>query len=160
MKSIMVGLLMAVLILIGVSQFWPGQPEPQVRLAAPVPVSATPAVPVRAPASRPTPLPRAVASTPAQRCETTQVSGSHTARAEWEARQGALEDVADVCPAGKVTANPAQLVCSPVEGAQGIMGYAAVKCVQQATCTLCGDDLKRMREATQSAQNSDLASAR
>ena len=156
MKSIMVGLLMAVLMLIVVSQFWPGQPEPQVRLAAPVSVSV--AVPVRAPVARPTPLPKVVATPPAQRCETTIVSGSHTSRAEWEARQGALEDVADVCPAGKVTASPAQLHCSPVEGAQGIMGYAAVKCVQQAACTLCGDDLARVREVTQPAANPDLAS--
>ena len=80
-------------------------------------------------------------------CQTTTVSGGHTARAEWEARQGALADATDVCPAGKVS--PLQMSCTPVDGAQGINGYDAMKCVQQAACTLCGADLARMQELNQ-----------
>lgn len=112
------------------------------------------AKPQAAPAPAPQPVAKAqmaaapalarTANPPAQRCETHTVSGSHTARAEWEARQGALEDAADVCPAGK--AHPLQVNCAPVAAAQGILGEAAMRCVQLAACTLCGEDLARQRE--------------
>ncbi len=80
----------------------------------------------------------------AERCETTPIQGSHTARAEWEARQGALEDVADICPAGQVS--PTEMKCSVVDAAHGIEGNPAQRCVQQAICTLCGEKLARRRE--------------
>lgn len=89
-------------------------------------------------------LPAPTANSTAARCETMPVSGGHTARVEWEARQGALEDVADVCPAGKV--HPTRLDCAAVPREHGIMGEAAIKCVQQALCTLCGDMLARRSE--------------
>lgn len=113
--------------------------------AAPISMPSIVPAPAAPLLARPAPSrPNVVASAPAERCETTLVSGAHTARAEWQARQGALEDVADICPSGKVMAR--QLDCTPVEGEQGVMGYAAVKCIQQAACTVCGEALARMRE--------------
>ncbi len=155
-------MMLLMLLLLIASEFWHEQPEvqqaPTLPLAvSPAPVSPATMVPVRVAALPPSPLPKVVATVPAQRCETSQVSGSHTARAEWEARQGALEDVADVCPAGKVT--PGQMSCTTVDGAQGILGYAAVKCVQQAACTLCGENLARMHEVAQAAAQSLTQSA-
>ena len=140
-KSVMTGVAALVLVWIVASVFWGEPPQaPENRtLSAPVAMAQPP---VSAPAPRPAATVAAIR--PALRCETSHISGSHTARAEWEARQGALEDVADVCPAGKVS--PAQVSCAPVAGAEGIMGYAAIKCVQQAACTLCGENLARMRE--------------
>ncbi len=137
-----------ILIWLVASAFWREQPDVPESRTQPAPLAAARPQPVSTPAPRPTPA--AMLTKPAQRCETSRISGSHTARAEWEARQGALEDVADVCPAGKVS--PAQVSCAPVAGAEGIMGYAAIKCVQQAACTLCGDDLARMREVARAIQ--------
>ena len=137
-----VGLCLVVIMLNGL---WSDESE---ALAPPAPPPTRP-VPMSAalPNRLVTPLPKPVESKPAVRCETTPVSGSHTSRAEREARQGALEDVADICPVGKVV--PTQLRCGVVDGEQGIMGYPSVKCVQQAVCTLCGDDLARKLEVAQ-----------
>lgn len=141
------GILAATLMLIAVNIAWHSAPEvPEQRLAS-IPQSS--AQPMPAMAALPSTQPKVLAAPPAQHCETSQIHGSHTALFEWEARQGALEDVADVCPAGKV--QPTQMQCAPVNGAQGIMGSAAIKCVQQAACTLCGEDLKRQREVDYAA---------
>lgn len=139
--AVVLGLMLAMLS--GLWQDESGELAPQV---LPLPLARP--VPVIAPQRVAFPLPKPVEKNkPAVRCESTPVSGGHTSRAEWEARQGALEDVADVCPAGKVV--PTQLRCGVVDGEQGIMGYSAVKCVQQAICTLCGDDLARKLEMGQ-----------
>ena len=82
-----------------------------------------------------------------ERCETTLVRGSHTSRVESEARQGALEDAADICPAGTVT--PGSLSCEQVDGERGVMGYSALRCIQEGSCTLCGDKLTRKYEINQ-----------
>lgn len=142
-------LLMAALMVIVVIAFWPDLPEAAVRPAAPMPLNVAASAPAPTAVAQLNPAPKTKAAPGTQACETTQVSGSHTARFEWEARQGALEDVADVCPAGKVS--PTQLNCTPVDGRHGIMGDAAIKCVQQAACTLCGEVLARKREVAQSA---------
>lgn len=131
--AVVLGLMMAML-----GGLWQDEPAPQV---LPLPPRPAP-LPVTPPQRVAAPLPKPVEkSRPAVRCENMPVTGSHTSRAEWEARKGALEDVADVCPAGKVV--PTQVRCIVVDGEQGIMGYSAIKCVQQAICTLCGDDLAR-----------------
>lgn len=143
----MTGLAAAGLMLLAASAFWRDQPEAPATRAQPAPLATALPLPARPPAPRP--ATSVVATRLAQRCETSQISGSHTARAEWEARQGALEDATDICPAGKVI--PAQVSCAPVAGGEGNMGYAAIKCVQQAACTLCGDGLARMREVAQSS---------
>ncbi len=115
----------------------------------PMPPTPQPVVQAFYPAS-PAPLPLKVLplpirqQLPSERCEISTVSGKHTARAEWEARQGALEDAADICPAGKVT--PAHVICTPVQGEQGVMGYPAIQCIQKAVCTLCGEKLARKYE--------------
>lgn len=113
-------------------------PRPQLSVAQPPAAQPGTAVPTPARA-------KVVENSSAHRCENRLVRGVHTARAEWEARQGALEDVADVCPSGKI--NPTQMHCTPVTGAEGIPGYAATKCVQQALCILCGDTLSRQNGA-------------
>ena len=78
-------------------------------------------------------------------CETILVKGSHTSRSEEEARSVALNDAADICPAGQVT--PRQVRCEAVDGELGVAGYPARRCVQEAACTLCGDTLRRHHEA-------------
>ncbi len=78
-------------------------------------------------------------------CETILVKGSHTSRSEEDARNVALADAADICPAGQVT--PRQVRCEAVDGELGVVGYPARRCVQQAACTLCGDTLRRHHEA-------------
>ena len=95
-------------------------PRPQSPAAQPPATQPVAAVPTQAP-RLPTPARAKVAeNSPVNRCENRLVRGVHTARAEWEARQGALEDVADVCPSGKI--NPTQMHCTPVTGADGIVG--------------------------------------
>lgn len=78
-------------------------------------------------------------------CTATIVKGSHTALNELEARSGAEEDTADICPSGKVT--PIHLKCEKVDASRGVMGKPAVQCVQEVSCTICDDDLTRKYEA-------------
>lgn len=78
-------------------------------------------------------------------CEASIVEGGHTALTEQEAISGALEDARDACYPGE--AAPMAVSCETVASKQGIAGEPAVKCVQQVSCTLCGDDLQRKYEA-------------
>ncbi|MEN9865214.1 MAG: hypothetical protein RL748_804 [Pseudomonadota bacterium] len=145
MKKITVLSMLAILLWMGGHALMQDDAGVAALQAAPISMPSIVPAPAAPSLARPAPSrPNVVARAPAERCETTLVSGGHTARAEWQARQGAQEDVVDICPSGKVM--PHQLHCTPVEGAQGVMGYAAVKCVQHAACTVCGAALARMRE--------------
>lgn len=125
---------------------WWWQPPAVAALSA-APAPAAPARPAALP--KPPAVPRVAAQPVAvnhvvEACQSWPVSGSHTARTEWQARRGALEDAADVCPADQVRAGAVS--CEAVAGAQGVDGYPALRCVQQAVCTVCGDRLARVLE--------------
>jgi len=78
-------------------------------------------------------------------CESSILVGSHTAIKKSEAKLGAWEDAKEVCYPGVATKLSMQ--CSKVSGEKGVQGKKAKRCVQEVSCNVCGDDLKRKYEA-------------
>lgn len=78
-------------------------------------------------------------------CESTILEGSHTAIKKKEAKIGAWEDAVEMCYPGVPTKLTVQ--CERVTPEQGVQGKAAKRCLQEISCNLCGDDLRRKYEA-------------
>ena len=79
-------------------------------------------------------------------CESSIIEGGHTALTKKEAKLGAWEDAKEVCYPGETT--KLNLQCKKVKGDKGVQGKAAIRCVQEVSCNVCGDDLMRKYEAT------------
>lgn len=80
-------------------------------------------------------------------CESTILEGGHTALTKKEARLGAWEDAKEVCYPGE--AAKLALQCKKVKGEKGVQGKDAIRCTQEVSCTICGDDLTRKYEAVE-----------
>jgi len=78
-------------------------------------------------------------------CESSILEGSHTAIKKSEAKLGAWEDAKEMCYPGVATKLSMQ--CARVSGEKGVQGKKAKRCVQEVSCNVCGDDLKRKYEA-------------
>ena len=78
-------------------------------------------------------------------CESSILEGSHTALAKKEAKLGAWEDAKEVCYPGDAT--KLALQCKKVKGDKGVQGKAAIQCVQEVSCNICGEALMRKYEA-------------
>jgi hypothetical protein len=79
-------------------------------------------------------------------CESSILEGGHTALIKKEAKLGAWEDAKEVCYPGEAT--KLNLQCMKVKGDKGVEGKDAIRCVQEVSCNICGDDLMRKYEAT------------
>ncbi len=78
-------------------------------------------------------------------CESSFVEGGHTALLLEDAQQGAMEEAADNCPSGRADLQAmecTELLLDTDEGPQ-----VGMRCVQQAICHLCDDNLSRKYEA-------------
>ena len=78
-------------------------------------------------------------------CESSILEGSHTALKKKEAKLGALEDAKEACYPGAAT--KLSMRCEKVNAEKNFYGKAATRCVQEISCNVCGDDLKRKYEA-------------
>lgn len=78
-------------------------------------------------------------------CESTILEGSHTAINKKEAKAGAWEDAVEGCYPGVPT--KLNIQCGRVSPEKGVQGKAAKRCVQEISCNLCGNDLRRKYEA-------------
>ncbi len=78
-------------------------------------------------------------------CEASMIEGSHTALTKKEAKLGAWEDAKERCYPGE--ASKMSVACQTVSGAKGVQGKKAKRCVQEVSCTVCGDALIRKYEA-------------
>lgn len=79
-------------------------------------------------------------------CESSILEGSHTALTKKEAKLGAWEDAKEICYPGDATKLSTK--CKKVKGDKGVQGKAAIQCVQEVSCNVCGDDLMRKYEAS------------
>lgn len=80
-------------------------------------------------------------------CESSILEGSHTAIKKKEAKLGAWEDAVERCYPGASTKLTVQ--CERVNPEKGVQGKAAKRCVQEVSCNICGDDLRRKYEANE-----------
>lgn len=78
-------------------------------------------------------------------CEASIVEGSHSAMAEAQALAGAWEEAKDTCYPGEAVKLDHN--CESGAAGSGPGSSKQVRCVQQASCTLCGDNLVRKYEA-------------
>ena len=77
-------------------------------------------------------------------CESSILEGGHTALSKKEAKLGAWEDAKEACYPGEAT--KLNLQCKKVKGEKGVEGKDAIRCVQEISCNICGDDLARKYE--------------
>lgn len=78
-------------------------------------------------------------------CEATIIEGSHSAASRAEAESGAWEDVKDICFPGKAEKMNAH--CEQARSLTDKKSHQIVRCVQEASCTVCDDNLIRKYEA-------------
>ena len=78
-------------------------------------------------------------------CESSILEGGHTALVKKEAKLGAWEDAKEMCYPGDAT--KVSMRCNKVPKEKGVQGKKAIRCVQEVTCNVCGDDLTRKYEA-------------
>lgn len=74
-------------------------------------------------------------------CKAFKVAGSHTAEAQHDAQDGAIEEVADVCPSHRVT--QVQQQCEPFMPEPGLY---LQRCRAEGLCQLCGEHFARYSE--------------
>ena len=119
--------------------WWWGQPEephvaPIVVLNRPAVLRTTPLLPTLATAGT-------SGTVRAASCNAFKVGASHTAEAQADAQDGAVEELNDICPSQRVT--QVQQHCEPHSPEPGAF---LQRCRAEGLCQLCGEHFARYQE--------------
>lgn len=137
--------LYGVLGLVVAGLWWIAQPEepsssPITVLNRPAVSRTAPVAPTVAP-SQVSPSANTAGTVSAVSCKSFKVSGSHTAEAQTDAQDGAVEEMADICSSHRVT--QVQQHCKPHSPEPGVFFQ---HCRAEGHCQLCGEHFARYQE--------------